>query len=360
VASFIAEAVALTRALEPDEYRAMPDPARFAHRLPDLDIEDRAVAELDRDQRLAWCHAMNGQVFGKPKVISVSSEVGDATRTVAAASSNGFSGSYSSTSVSLYTEVTLDEGDRRPEDASWASARHVSSLPEAEGIADEALQLARARLGAVKGKTQRTTMVVDNRSAGRLIGRLLGPADGGLVQQERSFWRGRLGKETVSGTLNVVDDPRLPRGLASRPFNREGFSPAPLPLIEAGRLQNYYLDTYYARKLGMEPTTGSPSNRVVGLGERGLDPILASVGRGLLVTSWLGGNMDSTTGDFSFGVRGHLIEGGEKGAPVAEMNVTGNVIQLFSRLVEVGNDPWESSPLLAPTLVFEDVQFSGA
>jgi PmbA protein len=59
-------------------------------------------------------------------------------------------------------------------------------------------------------------------------------------------------------------------------------------------------------------------------------------------------------------VRGHLIEKGTLGAPVGEMNVTGNLVELFANLVEVGNDPWPYAAIQAPALMFEGVQFSGA
>jgi PmbA protein len=78
------------------------------------------------------------------------------------------------------------------------------------------------------------------------------------------------------------------------------------------------------------------------------------------VTSWLGGNADGTTGDFSLGLRGHMIENGKIGRPVGEMNVTGNLRDLFARLEAVGNDPYPYSSTLAPSLVFTDVDFSGA
>jgi PmbA protein len=202
-------------------------------------------------------------------------------------------------------------------------------------------------------------MVVDPRAGGRILYGLLRPAFGSAVQQERSFWRGQLGSKLFSERLTITDDPLIPRGLASRPFDSEGISAKQMPIIEAGVLRNLYLDTYYARKLNMEPTSGDPSNRVVSLGSRSLDQIIPSLADGVYVTSWLGGNMDSTTGDFSMGVRGHLIDQGTIGAPVGEMNVTGNIAQVFASLVEVGNDPWPYSSVRSPTMVFEDVQFGG-
>ena len=74
----------------------------------------------------------------------------------------------------------------------------------------------------------------------------------------------------------------------------------------------------------------------------------------------VGGNADGTTGDFSLGLRGHMIENGTVGRPVGEMNVTGNLRDLFGRLELVGNDVYPYSSTLSPSLVFGGVDFSGA
>ena len=94
-------------------------------------------------------------------------------------------------------------------------------------------------------------------------------------------------------------------------------------------------------------------------GDRGLDGLLADADGGMLVTSFLGGNSDPTTGDYSFGVRGHRIEGGALGAPFSEMNITGSLPRLMERLAAVGDDPYPYASQLVPSLLFEDVQFSG-
>ena len=360
VVTFVAEAVKMTRSLQADEHRHLAPSSLYPKKLTQLDLADGKIRKLDRDQRLAWCQRMNERVAGKPQVISATSAVIDGDVAFAAAASNGFLHAYDGTSVGAYTAITLEEGEKRPEDYMEASSRHIDAMPDFPEIADEALRLARARLGTTKGPTRRTTMIVDRRAAGSIIARLLMPASGSFVQQERSFWRGKLGQKMVSPLLTVVDDPLLPRGLGSRPFDDEGIAAKALPLVEAGVFANLYLDTYYASKLGMQPTTGSASNRVLTLGTKSRDALLKDAGDAIYVTSWLGGNMDSTTGDFSLGVRGHLVEKGELGAPVGEMNVTGNIVDLFSHLVAVGNDPWPYSNTLAPTLVFEGVQFSGA
>jgi PmbA protein len=359
---FIAEAVAITRALEPDEFRKITPAELFRGRpSDDLDLVDPAVAAISREQRLEWCRSLDGVATDHAKVISATSGIYDGTYESGSVSSNGFSGSQSSTYCWYGTSITLkDEGDRRASDGFYAGSPHVGQLPAASDVAREAKQRALARLGSEKGPTVKTTMVVDSRAAAQLIGRLMNAATARHVQQGQSFWTDLVGTQAFSDKLTIVDDPLIPRGFASRHFDGEGISARYLPIIEAGEVRNLYVDTYHGRKTGMKPTTGSPSNRVIGLGDLGLDELLADVGDGVYVTSWLGGNADNTTGDFSLGLRGHMIEHGKIGRPVGEMNVTGNLKDLFSRLELVGNDVYPYSSTLAPSLVFGGVDFSGA
>ena len=359
---FIAEAVAITQALEPDEHREIT-PAELYEGRPsdDLDLVDASVAAIDREQRLAWCEALDAVATKHDRVISATAGVYDGSQVTASASSNGFRGVQESTYCWYGSNVTLkDQGERRASDGYYVGGAHVGALPAAEEVAGTALERALSRLGSEKGPTLKGSMLVDARAAGSLIGRLLGPANARRVHQGRSFWAGLAGEQAFSDKLTIVDDPLIPRGMGSRLYDREGISAKYLPIVEKGVIRNLYVDTYHGRKAGMKPTTGTASNRVVGLGEHSLAELLSEVGEGVYVTSWLGGNADTTTGDFSLGLRGHMIENGEIGRPVGEMNVTGNLRGLFLRLELVGNDVYPYSTTLSPSLVFAGVDFSGA
>jgi PmbA protein len=361
LASFIREAVALTRALQPDPFRKIPDPALFKDRpTADLQRTDPAVAQVTREQREAWCADMDAKAHADSRVISAESSLFSGESQGAAASSNGFAGSWEGSYIGYSCTATVREGeDKRPEGSAHAVGRFVQGLPEPGKIAELALRRAVDRLGSAKGPTVRTTMVVDPEAAVSLLARALGPMNAAALQQGRSYFAGKLGQKVFGDKLTITDDPLIPRGLGSRHFDGEGISARRMPVIEAGVVRNFYVDTYYGRKLGMSPTTGSASNRSVGLGDKPLHALISDVGEGIYVTSWLGGNSDPTTGDFSLGLRGHLIKGGKIDAPIGEMNVTGNLAALFGKLALLGNDPYPYSSLRAPTLVFEDVQFSG-
>lgn len=358
---FVREAVAITRALEPDKYREITPAELFADRpTDDLDLVDETVATLDRDQRMQWCHALDQAATGHERVISATAGVYDGTQMSASASSNGFVGSQQSTYCWFGSEVTLkDQGDKRAEDSFYAGSAHVADLPDAAVVGEMALERTLSRLNTEKGPTIKADMVVDSRAAASLIGRLMRPANARSVQQGRSFWAELLGEQAFSDKLTIIDNPLIKRGMASRHYDGEGISARALPIVENGLVRNIYVDTYYGRKGDMTPTTGSPSNRFVELGDHSLQQLLADVGNGVYVTSWLGGNADATTGDFSLGLRGHMIENGQIGRPVGEMNVTGNLRDLFGSLVLLGNDPYPYSTTRSPSLVFADVDFSG-
>lgn len=360
--SFIAEAVAITRALEPDANRQITPAELFEGNVDhDLDLVDPSVADIDRQQRLDWCKALDEAARAHERVISATAGVYDGSQRAASASSNGFLGTQESTYCWYGSSVTLrDQGERRASDGYYVGGVYVDGLPAAHDVAGSALERSLARLGSQKGPTTKTAMLVDSRAAASLLGRLLRPASARAVHLGQSFWAGQVGKQAFSDKLTIVDDPLIPRGLGSRVFDTEGIASRQLPIVENGIVKNLYVDTYHGRKTNMAPTTGSASNRVVQSGDYSLGDLLREVGNGVYVTSWLGGNADGTTGDYSLGLSGHMIENGEIGRPVGEMNVTGNLLELFSRLELTGNDVYPYSTTLAPSLLFSDVDFSGA
>jgi PmbA protein len=142
-------------------------------------------------------------------------------------------------------------------------------------------------------------------------------------------------------------------------FDGEGIATKKRSVFEKGVLKTYFIDTYYGKKLDMEPNSGGTTNLVFNPGEKDLDGLLADIPRGILVTGFNGGNSNPVTGDFSYGIEGFLVEKGVLVKPVAEMNITGNFLQLWKDLVAVGSDVDPSRSWRLPSLVFDNVDFSG-
>jgi PmbA protein len=361
---FVEDAVALARTLAPDPHRRLPEPELYRDRPEvDLELEDPSHGALDAAERRRQAEAIEAAaraVPGAEKILSVTTSAADSLGESALVQTNGFEGTKRGTDFWISAEVAVKDPDgRRPEEYAASGGRFRAAMESPEAVGRRAAERALARVGSVKGESAVLAMAVDNRASGRLVGMLFGPLSAASLQQKRSFLEGKLGEAIGSPLLDVSDDPLVPRGLGSRLYDSEGISARPFPVFERGVLRSYYVDTYYGRKLGMRATTGRSSNLAWRLGPSGQDALLAALGEGILVTGFLGGNSNGTTGDFSLGVRGFRVRAGRPAEPVGEMNVSGNQRELWRRLVAVGNDPYRYSAMRTPTLVFEGVQFAG-
>ena len=342
----------------------MPEPALYpSGEVPDLTLVDAGYASLHPEIRLDRAKALEEaarSIPGSDAIISVSSEFSDSFAESVLIHSDGFSGERAGTSFWNGVVVSVKDRDgKKPRDWNWVGARHFGRLPGLQETGYKAAHRALARRGARKGESGFFTMVLDNRSGGRLVKSMSGPMSGGKLYERQSCLEGKVGQRVGSDLLTVTDNPLMPMGLNSRHYDGEGLASRRLPLFSEGVLQNYYLDTYYGSKLEMAPTTGNSSNLEWKLGSKSQAELIRDVGNGILVTSFLGGNSNSTTGDFSFGISGFMIRDGIKAEPVSEMNISGNLLDLWMNLVEVGNDPYTYSSMQRPSMYFKDINFSG-
>lgn len=362
--TFLERALEATRFLEKDPDRRLA-PAELCGRgeseeaLDQWDpvwaertAEDRAHLALDLEERL--------DAAQPEATISSAVYVADGSSESVRVMSNGFADSHRGNWFSLGGEMTLSDDDgRRPEASAYFGARYLDDLPGADAVTEQVVQRATERLGSRSIDSGTYPMLLQNRVTGRILGALMGPLSGSSLHQGRSCLADRKGTKLGSDAFTLLDDPTVPRGLSSRPWDGDGLVAQPRPIFDRGVLESYYINVYYGRKLDMAPSSGSRSNWVVPPGERSWRELARDLPKAILVNGFLGGNSNGVTGDFSFGIRGVLLEHGEPVQSLSEMNVSGNLTTLFERLAAVADDPWPYSSVMTPTLLFEDVQFSG-
>ena len=362
--TFITDSIAIAKAISPDPFRALPDPALYKGQASvDLQLEDPKYLAVTADDGRAVSKLMHDAaraVKGNEAILSVTSSFSSNLVENWMVTSNGFSGSNRGTSFFVSTGVSAKDSDgRRPEEYDYAGSRFWNAVTDPAKVGASAAKRTLARLGSKKGETMAMNVVVDNRAAGRLVGMLAGPLSAGSLQQKRSFFEGKLGQQVVSPLVSITDDPLVPKAFGSRKFDNEGIAAKQRAIIEDGVLKAYYVDTYYGRKLKIDPTSGSPSNLSWKLGSKSQKELLADAKEALYITGFIGGNSNSGTGDFSVGVVGFRVRNGEIAEPLAEMNLSGNHLEFWKKLIAVGNDPFPYSSLRTPTLVFENVSVAG-
>ena len=360
LARLIEEAIAGTRYLSEDPYRTLPDPSLYYKGAgEDLKTVDSGFLNVDPQKKIDLAFAAEKEAFGKDeRIISVTSSYYDGLNGTVMLTSNGFKGDAAATYYGLYSTVSVKGGDARPE-SYWSETALFFDKLKKTGSGSLALERALKKIGQGKIASGKMPMIVENRTAGNLLGPVLSALSGASIQQKNSFMIDMIGKKFGSEKLTLTDDPFIVSGLGSRLFDGEGLAARKRVVFDRGVLQTYFIDTYYAKKLGVDPTTGSTSNLLIEKGTKNLEGLIASLKKGILVTGFNGGNCNSSTGDFSFGIEGFLIENGVLVRPVSEMNITGNMKTLWANFAEAGTDVYEGSSRLLPSLLFEQVDFSG-
>jgi len=360
---FIGEAVEATKYLAPDEDRALPDPSLYPEDLSiDLNLVDPKHGSVTPEQRVERAMETEQQarnVNGEVEVLSTSGRFNDSASESVRVHSNGFAGESASTFFGISASLSVLDNGSRPSGSFWMGNRFFDQLLKPKHIAEKTIFNTLRQLGQAPAKTGKYTLILDNTVVGNILSRLLGPISARNIQQKNSFLIDMIDKPIASELLTVVDNPHIIGGMASRLFDGEGIAAQKRTIIDKGVLKTYLIDNYYGRKLGLTPNGGSTSNIILTVGNRSQEEIIAAQEKAILVTSFSGGNANSTTGDFSFGISGQLIENGKITRAVNEMNVSGNLMTLFNNLIENGNDPYLYSSLQSPTMVFADVDFSG-
>jgi PmbA protein len=364
VKDFISNAVVTTKMLAEDPFRSLPDSKYYKGRATtDLGIFDASHKAFSPEDRHEIVKAMEAACLGKggDKVISVTASCRDTAIEALMLSSNGFEGYQTQTYYTAGASMTAQgEGDRRPNGYNYMTSAQKSGLPSPSAIGVGAAERTLKLIGATKIKTETLPIIIENRNASRLLNGLLAGMYGSNIQQKRSFLADMKGKKIGSDHFTVIDDPLIKGGLGSQVFDNDGITAKKRTMIDKGVLKEFWVDWYYSRKLGWEPTSGRPANVVIPPGKRSIEEIMKDLGRGILITGFIGGNSNSTTGDVSVGILGQLFEEGKTVQPVSEMNIADNHLKFWQKLAEVGNDPWLYSSFRTPSLVFTDVVVSGA
>ena len=357
---FVDEAINTTRFLAEDEFRSLPDPELYYKGGgSDLNTFDPKLDSVDAKTKIDLANQALNEAYKKDdRIISVSSYYSDSISNAVMVASNGFKGDSGNTGVSLSVTVSLKSDTGRPNDYWYENALFFDKLKTTE-IGEKALKRTLNKIDPKKIISGKYSVIVENRVASNLMYPLYGALQGSSIYQKQSFLIGKENKPIASGLLTAYDDPFIPSGPGSRLFDDEGLAAVKRPIIENGVLKSYYIDNYYGRKLGMKPTSGSSSNVVFNAGSRKLDEMIGSLKKGVLITGFIGGNCNGSTGDFSYGIEGFFIQNGKIIHPVNEMNITGNMNQFWFSLAELGNDIRENESQRIPSLLFENVDLSG-
>jgi len=336
----VQQALAIAEFTEADPYSGLADPDRLARAFPDLDLWHPLTLEAAD----AMLIAQRAEAAGKQADARISNSEGASVGIQRGfgvyANSHGFVGVEAGTSSSLSCALIAERDGQMQRDSHYMVSVDGSALLDPEALGREAARRTLSRLGARPLSTRKCPVLFFNESARSLFGHLVSAVSGGALYRRSSFLLDSAGQQLFPDWMRIHEQPHLRRALGSANYDQEGVATLASDLVSGGVLQRYVLGSYSARRLGLHSTgnAGGTHNLTISSNAGGLDELMQAMGTGLLVTEFLGQGINMVTGDYSRGIAGFWIEQGAIAFPVEEVTIAGNLREMFSRIVAVGND----------------------
>ena len=376
-----------SRAALEQTVRAAHDIARFtaedpAAGLPDeQDIASGAAATRDLDLFHPWAvdaeRAMQialkceAAAFGVDKRITNSEGAGVSAQQshFFAGNSRGFRGGYASSrhslSVAPIASLPGRGGDDMQRDAWYTSMRSADEMASPEAVGRYAAERALSRLKSRKIKTCEVPVLFESSIAAGLLGAYVQATSGGALYRKSSFLLDSLGTQVLADHLDIHEDPHIPGGKGSAPFDDEGVLTRPRDVLRGGEVQGYFLSTYSGRKLGMRTTGHAGGSQNLTLTSRltqpgdDLDAMLKKLGRGLFVIELMGQGVNYVTGDYSRGAAGFWVDKGRLQYPVHEITIAGNLRAMFKGIAAVGADAYTMGSKTIGSVLIDRMKIAG-
>lgn len=361
VCETVRKALTIARFTARDEFAGLAPAERMVREVPDLELCHPWT--LDAEQAIELARRCEAAALGADERISNTDggSVGTHVGHRVYGNSHGLLVGYPSSSHSLSCVVMAGGGDEMHREHWYSSARDPARLEAPETVGSRAASRVLARLGARRLSTRKAPVLFAAEQARGLIGHLVAAVRGGAQYRKSSFLCGAMGQQVLPAWLGLTERPLLTGEPGSAPFDNEGVATADSVLVSRGRLERYVLSAYSARKLGLDTTANAGGVHNLELEGEGHSPesLLRRMGRGLLVCELMGQGVNLVTGDYSRGVAGFWVEGGEVVHAVQEVTIAGNLADMFSGIQAIGTDTDRRGSIRTPSILLAPMTIAG-
>ncbi len=345
---------------------------------PEFEGVSAALAAVEPEEKIEFAKALEAAALAAdPRVKAANMCIfASADDTVNIQNSKGLDLSYRHNGAYFYISVMVQEGQDTKTFGRFESTRDLKQADPA-AVAGKAVKEALGLLGADTMDSGSYPVVLRWEAATTLLGAFSGVFSAENVQKNMSLLKGKLGEQVAAAAVTIVDDPLLPAGLYSSPFDAEGVATKTKTVVDSGKLATYLHNLKTAAKDGVESTGNAskasynssvavaPSNMFIQAGEEGLEEMIAGIDRGVVVVDVQGAHSGANpvSGDFSLGAFGYLVENGKVVRPVNQITIAGNFLEMLQDVQKVGNDLNFGMPMGSligsPSLLIGDLSVSG-
>jgi PmbA protein len=326
---------------------AWPEPPHVG----DLYGEGLSGVTVDRKVRAA-IELEQAAMKADPRVTVVAySGYADGESEVAIANTSGLSRDYKANFAYQFAMPVVAEHGQNKSKFDWDFSREFETLDPTR-TALKSVEKALGLLGGQPAPSGVFAVVIQHECMAQLLGTFDDIFSAKMVQEGKSPLSGKLGSLMANANVTIVDDATRPAGLASRPFDAEGYPSSPITIVESGQLLHLLHNTETAARDGVESTGHAarggykgtigiaPSNMFLAPGDIRPEALMAGITDGVFLTSVTGTHAGANviTGDFSLQAEGFWVKDGTVAYPLEVFTVAGNFLTLLNDIEAVGND----------------------
>jgi PmbA protein len=372
IADVLAEARDNVAYAQPEPWVGLAEPDGVEP--PPIDLWREGLAAQSTERKVDLALELERAVRARdPRISGVrTAQWADGAGEGAVATSTGIAVAGRSTFCHLSVQALATDGDETKTGYGVSVGREPDDV-DLDEAAEDAVDRATRLLGAVQPGSGGVTLVLEPRMAATLLGVVAGTLNGESVLKKRSPFADRVGEAIASPLISLVDDPTDPMSLGADAHDGEGLATRRVPLIVDGVLQGFLHNTMTGRRAGVPSTAsairGYRSTPGVGAqalalatGSGSLDDLVAAVDHGVLVQSMTGlhSGVNPVSGDFSVGVEGLMVRGGQRAEPIREATIASTLQRLLLDVSAVGGQrEWTPGGTGAAALVIPGVTLSG-
>jgi len=341
-----------------DEFNSLPDKELMAKNFKNLDLYDDF--HVPNNKKIDILNEAEEAASKETKIINTETDFTENKSNFVLANSNGFMNGYKTSNFNISCVAVAKKDSQMERDYDFTSKRHFSDLTSPKNIGESAASNTVKKLDPKKIKSEKIGVVFDKKISKGILNVLSSAISAAAISRGTSFLKNKIGEEIFSKSLNVIDDPKIKKGLGSKNFDSEGVETNNLKLIENGVLKSYLVDTYYGKKLNLKSNgrSGGASNLYFENGSIPFETLLKSNKKNLYITETIGHGTNLVTGDYSVGANGFMVENGEFIYPISEITIAGNFNEIFKNIT-LANDLEFKYSTNAPTLLVEGMIVAG-
>ena len=330
----------------------------LANKIKDLDLYDES--HIENDKKIEYLKELEIATSDNDKIVNTESGFTENKSNFILATSDGFCDGYKTSSFTASCVAVAKDDKSMERDYDYTSKCFLSDIKSSSKLAKQTREKTIKKLNPKKIGSEKINIIFEKRIASSLLSTFAGAINSSAISRGTSFLKDKLNEQIFSPNINIIDQPDIPKGLGSRPFDSEGVETETLKLVENGSLKSYLIDTYNGKKLNLKSNgrCGGTSNLFFENGELSFNELLKSNSKMIYVTETIGHGTNLVTGDYSVGATGFLIEDGEFKYPINEFTIAGNFKEMFQNLTLANDLEFEFSTN-SPTAMIEGMVVAG-